>query len=164
MGRIWRPGDRLWTALWLKSLSKRNQPVTGGFPTQRGSVAEIWCFLWKFDVSPNKLPIKHKRDQTQERQVNWRTHFDGLVQDCSISNAFHGTSVHSDSFCLLIPLARPSPKFSSLRARRFHVFNKRLTIACIFELNIMERRIWTSKTFLCNFVFTTKNLKTTVFF
>ena len=64
---------------WLKSLSERNQPVTGGFPTQRGSVAEIWCFLWKFDVSPNKLPIKHKRDQTQERQVNWHTHFDGLV-------------------------------------------------------------------------------------
>ena len=70
---------------WLKSLSERNQPVTGGFPTQRGSVAEIWCFLWKFDVSPHKLPIKHKRDQTQERQVNWHTHFDGLVQDCSIS-------------------------------------------------------------------------------
>ena len=140
---------------WLKSLSKRNQPVTGEFPTQRGSVAEIWCFLWKFDVSPNKLPIKHKRDQTQERQVNWHTHFDGLVQDCSIPSAFHGTGIHSDSFCLLIPLARPPPKFSSPRARRFHVFNKRLTIACIFELNIMERRIWTSKTFLCNFVFTT---------
>ena len=27
--------------------------------------------LQRFDVSPNKLPIKHKRDQTQERQVNW---------------------------------------------------------------------------------------------
>ena len=35
--------------------------------------------LQRFDVSPTKLPIKHKRDQTQERQVNWHTHFDGLV-------------------------------------------------------------------------------------
>ena len=78
------------------------------------------------------------------------------VTDCSISGAFHGTGIHSDSFCLLIPLARPSPKFSSPRARRFHVCNERLTIVCIFESNIMERRIWTSKTFLCNFVFITK--------
>ena len=40
---------------WLKSLSKRNQPVTGGFPTQRGGVAEIW------------FQPEQTADQTQER-------------------------------------------------------------------------------------------------
>ena len=52
----------------VDSPDKGPVPATGGFPWQRASDAELWCF---FEVSPNKLLSKHSNGRWSETSWRW---------------------------------------------------------------------------------------------
>ena len=64
-GPLWRHQTETFFA--LLSLCVGNQPGTGGFPSQRDSDADLWCF---FVVSLNKLLNKHSI--ARQCETPWR--------------------------------------------------------------------------------------------
>ena len=49
----------------LLALCEGNPPVTGGFPSQKTSGAELWCFIWS---APEQTA-----EETIETSVIWDT-------------------------------------------------------------------------------------------
>ena len=69
----WRHQMEIFSA--LLALCAGNSPMTGEFPAQRASNAELWCFLW----SVNKRWSNNREDGGLRRH---RAHYDATIMSC----------------------------------------------------------------------------------
>ena len=107
LNRLFRRRSKKTSKLRVTGLCAGNSPVTGDFPAQRASNAEnvsIWwrhhafsvmmscqprilsfCLNNKFCIKAGTFSVPRCLPSNQD-DVGWLEHIDGLVQDCSISS------------------------------------------------------------------------------
>ena len=80
-----------WRRVHVTGSLRWNPPVIGGFPSQRASNADIWCF---FNVSPKNLSNQHWRDRWSETPR--------LSCDLTVSDANHNRTHKTQTVCINI--------------------------------------------------------------